>query len=54
MRQQAYDDVVNVEMRHPVRPAVVLEGGDHPALRLARREPGQARGLQQAERLDVG
>ncbi|HMD93397.1 MAG TPA: hypothetical protein VKG80_12215 [Trebonia sp.] len=40
-------------MREAVRAAVVLEGGDHPALRLDRRELGQADLLQQAESLVI-
>ena len=37
-------------MREAVRTAVVLEGGDHPALPLARGELGQADLLQEPER----
>src|SRR5438552_14841226 len=33
-----YDDVVNVGLREAVRAGVVLERGDHPPLRLVRRE----------------
>ena len=40
-------------MRETVRTAVVLEGGDHPALGLDRRELGQADFLQELERLVV-
>jgi hypothetical protein len=40
--QSGDDDVVHMWMREAVRTAVVLEGGDHPALRLDLGEPGQA------------
>jgi hypothetical protein len=52
--QGADDDVVDVRVSHAVRAVVVLEGGDDPALRLDRGEPGQAGGLQEAERLVIG
>ena len=47
------DNVVDVRMAEAVRAAVVLEGGDHPALGLDRGEPGQACGLKELERLVV-
>src|SRR5213078_2273428 len=43
-------DVVYVGMRKAMRAAVVLEGGNHPALGLDRREPAEARVLQDLER----
>ncbi len=41
---------MDVGRRQAVRAAVVLEGGHHPALRLDRGEPGQARVLNELER----
>jgi len=49
-RQGGDHDVVYVGMRKAMRAAVVLEGGDHPALGLDRREPAEARVLQELER----
>jgi hypothetical protein len=49
-RQGGDHDVVYVGMRKAMRVAVVLEGGDHPALGLDRREPAEARVLQELER----
>ena len=49
-RQGGDHDVVYVGMRKAVRATVVLEGGDHPALGLDRREPAEARVLQELER----
>lgn len=41
---------MDVRLREAVRAAMVLEGGRDPALRLDRREPGQARVLDELER----
>ena len=49
-RQGGDHDVVYVGMRKAMRATVVLEGGDHPALGLDRREPAEARALQELER----
>src|SRR5215469_10239480 len=49
-RQAGDDDVVDMGMGQAMRTAVVLEGGDHPALRLDRREFGETGVLQQFER----
>ena len=43
-------DVVDVGTGKAVRAGVVLEGGHHPALRLDRREPGQAGVLHELKR----
>ena len=48
-RQGGDNDVVYVGMRTAMRAAVVLEGGGHPALGLDRREPAEARVLQELE-----
>ena len=42
-------DVVHVGAGKAVGTGVVLEGGDHPALGLDRREPGQARALHELQ-----
>ena len=49
-RQGGDHDVVDVGMQKTMRTTVVLEGGDHPALGLDRREPAEARVLQELER----
>ncbi len=49
-RQGGDHDVVYVGMRKAMRATVVVEGGDHPALGLDRREPAEARVLQELER----
>ena len=49
-RQGGDHDVVYVRMRKAMRATVVVEGGDHPALGLDRREPAEARVLQELER----
>jgi hypothetical protein len=49
-RQGGDHDIVYVGMRKAMRATVVLEGGDHPALGLDRREPAEARVLQELER----
>jgi len=49
-RQGGDHDVVYVGMRKAMWATVVLEGSDHPALGLDRREPAEARVLQELKR----